>query len=262
LTFCTFVRTRVKEQETGVESAPVLEDNSSSSAYNYFLATLNDSAYTRKSYILWLAKYKEFCLGDKGSYDDLLFNEDSKLINNKVIQFIIAERNIHGAANASLHHYLSAIRRFYGANDITLNRVKLKLFVGKFTTKNRGIAYSHEQVAQLLTKADSRMRVAVLLMASGGLRRGGITACSKEHIRQEMDKRIKDRNFHCLKIEDLKPKEIENSGQKLYQVEVCSYSNEDHYTTFITPEASSAVDSYLQYRANSGEILVDTSPVI
>jgi hypothetical protein len=130
--------------------------------------------------------------------------------------------------------------------------------IGKRVAKTHDLPYTHHQIAQLLSKADDRRRVCILLMCSGGLRRGGITACSKKYIQEEMSKPIEKRNFHCLKIGDLKKIEKYN----LYQVQVYSYSPDDTYTTFITPEASSAVDFYLQYRKNHGEVLRDTAPLL
>ena len=79
----------------------------------------------------------------------------------------------------------------------------------------------------MLEKADQRGRVAILLMASTGMRVGAIP---------------------LLKIRNLE--RIEKYS--LYKVTV--YENEDEeYITFCTPECAKEIESYFEYRQHIGE---------
>jgi len=119
-------------------------------------------------------------------------------------------------------------------NDVTLNTKKLSRFVHhNKTRKYEDRAYTHEEIFGLLNVCDPRMKVIVLLMASGGLRIGAIPP---------------------LKLRDL----LDNPKNAI----VVYADSKDKYITFITSECRQAIDRYLEYRIQCGEKLTPDSPLI
>jgi integrase len=89
--------------------------------------------------------------------------------------------------------------------------------------KNRG--YTHEEIQKLLDISDERMRAVILLLVSSGCRVGSICTL---HVR-----------------------DLEKVGDS-YKVTIHE-NQEEEYFTFITPEASRAIESYLEMRQRYGE---------
>jgi integrase len=113
-------------------------------------------------------------------------------------------------------------------NDIVLNSKKLSRYLGEHQRANhKDRAYTTEEIAKMLEIADKRMKAAVLLMASTGMRMGAVPQ---------------------LKIRDLQYIE----KYQIYQIIVYE-GHTTEYTTFCTPEASIAINSYIEYRERSGE---------
>jgi len=104
--------------------------------------------------------------------------------------------------------------------------------------RNRKIrAYSVEEISSLLQVADERMRCAVLLLSSVGLRINGLCG---------------------LKVGSLKSV----NNDTIYQITV--YENEpEEYVTFCSSECKKlGIDLYLQMRDRYGETLTPKSPLI
>jgi hypothetical protein len=90
----------------------------------------------------------------------------------------------------------------------------------------------------MLEHADTRSRALILLLASTGMRIGAIPG---------------------LNIEDLKP--MKTGDTKLYAITV--YRNEiEQYVTFASPEATKAIDNYIDFRKRIKEPLKPSSPLI
>jgi hypothetical protein len=66
-------------------------------------------------------------------------------------------------------------------------------------------------------------------------------------------------NLPLLRIKDLVP--IEVDGLKLYKIIIYAKSKKFSYFSFLTPEASTYVDTYLEHRRRWGERLTDDSPL-
>ena len=132
--------------------------------------------------------------------------------------------------------YVASVSHFYSMNNVILNWKRLSKFKGKRRSVVDDKPYSKEQIRQLLDFANLRLKCIVLLMCSGGLRRGAIPK---------------------LRIRDLQ--KIEKYS--LYKVSV--YKKEaEAYTAFLTPECTRHLDQYFEWRAVQGEKLTDASPVI
>jgi integrase len=99
-------------------------------------------------------------------------------------------------------------------------------------------AYQKEEIRKLLSVADLRDRCIILMMASGGLRVGGLSDLQVKH-QGVLDK---DSGIGLLKV----------------------YPNSKHdsYTALLTPEAMDAIHSYMEWRKDHGELISDESPLI
>jgi len=119
-------------------------------------------------------------------------------------------------------------------NDVVLNKKKINMFIGEPTLKTVDGGYTYEEIQKILNISDLRWKCIVLLMCSSGCRIGAIT--------------------------QLKLKNIEKI-ESCYKIVVYQGTNEQYYT-FCTPECSSFIDSYLEYRTKNGEKLTQDSYLI
>jgi integrase len=162
-----------------------------------------------------------------------LLKQDPKTIEQQIIDYIVS---LQGLSRASKSLRLASIVAFYSINDVTLNRKKLGKFLGPQQKQVKDRPYTLEEISRMLNVSDERMKVIVLLLASTGMRIGGLA---------------------CLKISSLQ--KIEEF--QLYRV--CVYENSiEEYTCYTTPECASAIDFYLDMRKRCGERLQAESPLI
>jgi integrase len=136
---------------------------------------------------------------------------------------------------ATRSQYLAAILTFYDLNEIILNKRKIYRYLGEEERPIENRGYSTEEIAKMIEVCDERVRALILFLASTGVR-----------IRAIID----------LKLEDL----VTVPTYNLYQVKVYATARE-RYFTFVTPEASKALNTYLNYRERCGEKLTPKSPV-
>lgn len=168
-----------------------------------------------------------------------LLQGDPRLIQAQLIDYIIHLREERKVVAATINTTMASIKKFYDTNDIELKWKKIKSYVGKGKNKRnrRDRPYTHLEIAKMLEKADQRGKVAILLMCSAGLRVGALPT-------------LKIRNLERI------------DRYQLYKITV--YENEDEeYFTYCTPECTSVIDSYLEYRQRHGEHpLKEDSPLI
>jgi integrase len=131
--------------------------------------------------------------------------------------------------------YLSAILHFYSMNDVVLNRKKIGMYVGDYIRTQKDRAYTTQEIHQLLDFCDERSKALVLLLAFPGMRIGALPDLQLKHSR---------------KIPEY----------SLYHVTIYEGTKEEYYC-FTTPEATAAIDVYLNYRTRSGEKLAPNSPL-
>ena len=113
---------------------------------------------------------------------------------------------------------------------------RLGKFLGESERKNTDRGYTHEEIKKILDVADLRMKSVILLLASTGMRIGAITDLKLKHL-EEINK------------------------EKIYKITVYEKSKEEYYT-FCSHECYSIINSYLDYRKKSGEILDNESYLI
>jgi integrase len=175
---------------------------------------------TRKSYMLLLKKYIEFV-----AKEDVFFKNDSRLIEQKIIEFIMHLKQ-QGKSYAAIRIYLAAVKSFYKINDIFLNDSKISKFLPEQKRVRKDRAYNHNEISKLLEIADERMRVIILLLASTGIRIGSLP--------------------------ELRMRNLERINDDFYKLTVYENYNQE-YITVCTPECSKAIDNYLDMRSAYGE---------
>ncbi len=170
----------------------------------------------------------------------VLLDFGPKVIKDMIIDFIIHLRDEKRNTCSSIKVYLAAILRFFQINndDFSLTIKSFRIHLPSDNTVNEDRPYTVEEIAQILQNCDLRSKVVFLLLVSTGMRRGAI---------------------HLLRISDLSP--VTWNNNKLYQIQVYARTR-DKYYTFCTPEASKAIDEYLEYRTRCKEVLKDHSPLI
>jgi integrase len=199
------------------------------------LSTSLKSPNTSKIYTVALNDFMRYRKATNLS--ELLENETkTKLLESDIIEFLVYLKLERKTSWSFRNVRLSAIKHFYRMNDIELNWFKISKYLGEYNKVAHDRAHTTEEIQQLLTKCDDRMRVVILLLASTGMRIGAIPD---------------------LKIGNLTKIQKYN----LYQIVVYENSNEEYYC-FCSPECAIAIDSYLAYRERYGEKLKPNSPLI
>ena len=181
------------------------------------------SQETKAVYKLAFQKYIDF-VGD-----DLFCDNNPRLIESKIIEFILSLRD-KGKSHGAIHNYFCAIKSFYKINDVVLNIHKISKFMPDQIRVKKDRSYTHEEISKILEISDERMRVIVLLLASSGVRIGVIPFIRLHH------------------LQDNKLIVYENSNEE--------------YFTFITPECKKTIDFYFDMRSRYGEKLTDNSYLI
>jgi integrase len=152
----------------------------------------------------------------------------------QMITTYITNMNARGLSRGYVNLVLSAILHFFDMNDVLLNRRKISKFLGEYKKMNKDRAYEHEEIKKLYDMGDFRFKALVLLLASTGVRIGSI----------------------C----DLKLRHLEKKDNGVYKITI--YENtKDEYYVFTTPEATNALDQYLDYRKRASEQMSSNSPL-
>ncbi|MGN6630256.1 MAG: hypothetical protein ACTHKJ_10365, partial [Candidatus Nitrosocosmicus sp.] len=191
-------------------------------SYILFISSLK-SDHTKLKYDTCLQKYlKHSYNSNVESLFDVL-SKDPKVIENDIIQQLIEMRK-NDFSFSTISVYVSALYHFFSINDIILNRKKMSKFIGEQNNKYEYRSYTREEISDLLSLCDERGKVIVLLMASTGIRVGGIPE---------------------LKLKHLKRCQIDNNLH-IYQIQVYASSKKYTYKTYCTPECAQAIDKYLE----------------
>ena len=180
-----------------------------------------------KLHINWFMKSQGF-----KNASDILKCEEIEL-KNKIVDYII---ELSDKVNPnSVPAYCNTIKSFLEVNDINLNWRQIKKFYPRAKKNTGQSAYTDEQVAVLLEYSTKiRNKAIIHFLASSGVRGGIFDTLSMKDIR--------DMPYGCKMI-TVYPDDIEE------------------YKTFLTPEASAALELYLKQRRDSGEIITGDSAV-
>jgi integrase len=189
--------------------------------------TLRSYRYALQDYM----KYRKI-----SDISDLVVVGSTKELESQLIAYLVSIKSQVSHSLRSIR--LAAIKKFYVMNDVVLNWQKISCYLGekKRVVNDDNVCYSTQQIQQLLTQCDERMRVVILLLASTGMRIGAVPL-------------LKIKNL--TKIQDY----------NIYKIVVYEGS-EEQYFTLCTPECTAAIESYLAYRERSGERLEKNAPLI
>ncbi len=139
----------------------------------------------------------------------------------------ITNLNARGLSYGYINLVMCALFHFFDMNDVLLNKRKIKKFIGEYRRVSKDRAYTHEEIKKLVETGDFRFKAFILLLASTGIHIGSVPTLLLRHLEK------------C---------------DELYKVTVYENSNEEYYC-FMTPEASGAMDLYLDFRRRVGESL-------
>ena len=136
----------------------------------------------------------------------------------------------------SVAFLLNAVKVFLEYYDITIPWKKIRRFIPE-KIKVHYHVYSKEEIQKLLQVADFRERAIILILESSGMRVSGLLG---------------------LLVKDFEVLLQENNIAKL-----TVYARTDsYYHTFCTPECTAAIQFYLKWREEQGEIIKPASPLI
>jgi integrase len=201
-----------------------------------FVNSIN-SPRTEETYVNNIKGYIEY--HNIKDFDSLLEIDKEKTFE-MIENYITFNRKEKQRSSSRINGIICSIRLFYSVNRYDdLNWYILARFKGKERRKMvDDRAYTREEIKKMLEYSDIRMKVAVLVMLSSGVRVDGLVSI-----------RLKDLDY--------------NEQYKLYKIRIYSDDLNESYFTFCTPECTQFIKLYLEERKRkNGEVLNTDSPLI
>jgi hypothetical protein len=206
---------------------------------------------TRKNSMSILKYYMNFL--DVTTLRELV-EKSQKIIKSDIKAYLVYLRNKKKVSYKTAVLYLSVIKKFYIVNsDYQIKWNLINMYLGNDDTDNgydgddireevgeeqEDRPYTKEEIQKMFLAAQEiRVKLVISLMSSSGLRNGAV---------------------NILKLRDLE--KIEKYS--IYKITAYRKSKKYSYKTFCSPECSTLIDSYLEYRKNQGEQLTGNSPLI
>ncbi len=202
-------------------------------AYKLFLSAL-DSPRTIMKYDRDLLKFMEFA--GYSDYDSILL-DDSETIQNHLEDYLM-EIKKRPLKRSTVKGLLQAIELFLEVNKKMFYRKALHLhFPKEITKRGNELPYTNEDILRMLEYVKSKRTIALIhFFASTGARPAVVD-----------DPILTFKNIHPMP----------NGCKAIF---LYDESNEE-YWAFLTPEASKALDDYVDERINLGEKITQSSPV-
>ena len=164
---------------------------------------------------------------------DKLASIPQKEVQIMVEDYVIHLKNIMSPNSIPIP--IASLKAFLDCNDIELRWGKINRLKPARVKKTGSEAWLTEEVQQMLSStSEIRTKTIIHILASSGMRVGGLDGLKMKHIKN---------------IEDCK-------SITVYEGTI------DEYTTFLTPESSLILDQYIAIREADGEKLTPESPVI
>jgi integrase len=161
--------------------------------------------------------------------------------DKKIISFVSTENERHEKGEitaATVANALKAIRLLLEMNDVTVNWKKIKRILPKARRYALDRTPTLGEMHEIIEAADFRGKALTPVLTSSGIREGAI---------------------QYLKVRDYT--RIQQDG-KLVAGRLIVYNGDpERYLTFITPEATIAIDKYLEFRTEHGEKITNESPL-
>jgi len=187
------------------------------------------SDVTKKAYMYQIAKFQSWA---KVKNADGLLQAPQKDIQILLEDYVMYLKKT--ISPNSIPIYFAPIELFYVMNDVNLNFKKIRKLFPEKVKKGNERGYTHDEIRIIVNSAKTRRHKAlVLLLSSSGCRIGAIP-----------DIRLK----HMQKIKES------------YSIKIYEGEKEEDYI-FTTPEATEAIDSYLDERRKDKEYVDDETPL-
>lgn len=210
----------------------IIKDKRELEIWSNFIETIN-SEESKYGYTNLLWVYMEF---EKATNYSQLLDRPIENIKTSIKNYLLSLKN-HSLSTSYIRYNKAAVKHFYDMNDIAnLGWKKLNKFMGEETEMHEDRAYTHEEIARVYDVAHKRLRVCVYLEKSAGLRVGALHTIKYKHLTKKED---------CYKIDVYK-----------------GTSGNGKYFTFCDREAAKAIEDYLNFRRQCGEIIDDNSPLL
>ena len=198
-------------------------------SFQIFLSSLK-SEETKKRFIFYLDKFRlHFKIKD---YDSII-KLDRKQLTIMIEDYVLYLRDKVGPNTVPTP--MTAIRSFLEINDIMINWRRIRrLYPAKIKLSGRN-AWNTSDIQKMLQYSTStRSNALIHFLASTGVRTGALDNLKLKH--------VSDMPMDCKSV-------------LIYADEI------EEYYTFLTPEASKALEQYLTKRKTDGEVLTSESPV-
>jgi integrase len=184
-----------------------------------------------------------FLNGMKLKPDDFIdmAKKDPYSVERKIISFINMQNSRAKKGeitSGTVSNFLKAIRLLLEMYDVSLNWKKIRRVLPRARRYALDMVPTIEEIHEILEAADLRGRALTLVFVSSAVREGAI-----QHFR----------------VEDYT--HIERDGKIAAGRLVVYNVDPERYVTFITPETCYALDRYLNFRREHGEIVKGTSPL-
>lgn len=188
------------------------------------------SKVTFKIYRYNLKRFMQFC--NISNFDNLL-KIDSKLLNQKIEDWLMDLRSKVSPNSIPTMYY--GLELFFAMNDVVINTIKLRRMLPAKVKKSGASPWKTEDIRKMLSVTRyTRDKALVHFLASVGARIGSIDGLKIVNITEMPD------------------------GCKA----VLIYGDDkEEYSSFLTPEASQALEVYFSERKQDGEIINSSSPV-
>ena len=194
-------------------------------------------------------------------------DRDLKTIKSIYFDFIpYLEQPTKKLKHGSIVGITAKIRRFYVTNDISIPDWKVvKTYFKESTEEDESRPYTAEEIKLIVKNSNECYQALVLLLASTGMRLGGIydkTTNNFLKVRdfEEATKSFTERELDSLK-EELRKENLPEYTGDVGKITVYQGSKKEKHITFCTPEAYEAINKYLNKRRAAGEIITPNSPL-
>ena len=196
-----------------------------------WLSRIGAKSNTVKSYILGMQEYTEYT---KMTLDELILEAEAdiragKLMRERNVTLLITEYRefleTKGIAPMTIKGKMTAVCSFYKTNQIDLPVLPRSVFKAKAQKKRRTIP-AKEDIQEILKHADILERAIIIVGVSSGLAVNEIANLKIGDYRSGYDEKTKITTLHLVR-------------------EKVDYE----FITCLSPEATKAVDDYLEYRS-------------
>jgi integrase len=221
-----------------------------SEPYDLFVFAIN-AEQTREKYITRMKKFLEIIGIDQERkltiqerciiFTDKARSENGWLVN-VIIQFLQFQKNRVNSreiTGSTLRNYVKVVKLFCEMNDLYVPWKKLTRGLPKAKNYADDRVPRLDEIQKIIAYPDWRMRAIICTMASSGIRLGAWDFLLWEHITP-----------------------ITRDG-KLIAAKILVYAgDQEQYLSFLTPEAFSELEKWVDFRKNSGEKITGKSWVM